>query len=160
MAIDLTTPGFIRLPVCTPERAYKSWDTAGPKDDDPLYPCSIAKGPDHCQISSFIDQTSDASPPVEDCKQIIKNIEGDGGATWTTGISGQRQLVSYGECKFGVQSKSGADGNVTFKVGSQDIIDLINEAIKRFGGGGKVGAKGIVDCDGNVHDTTIEWGLY
>ncbi|OBT40321.1 hypothetical protein VE00_08471 [Pseudogymnoascus sp. WSF 3629] len=160
MAIDLTTPGFIRLPVCTPDRAYKSWDTAGPSDDDPLYPCSIAKGPDHCQISSFVDQTSDASPPVDDCRHIITNIEGDGGATWTTGISGQRELVSYGECKFGVESKSGADGDVTFKVGSQDIIDIITEAIKQFGGGGKIGAKGVVDCDGNVHDTTIEWGIY
>lgn len=159
MASDVMTPGFIRLPVCSPEHAYKSWHTAGP-GDDPTYPCNTAKGPDRCQSSSFVDQTSDTSPPVSDCKQIIKNIQGDGGATWTTGISGQRELVSFGECKFGVESKSGADGNVTFKVGAQDIIDIINEAIKRFGGGGKVGAKGQVDCDGNVHDTTIEWGIY
>jgi hypothetical protein len=159
MANDVTTPGFIRLPVCSPEHAYRTWDTAGP-GDDPLYPCNIAKGPDHCQISSFVDQTSDASPLVEDCKQIIKNIQGDGGASWNTGISGQRELVKFGTCHFGVESKSGADGNVTFDVGAQDIIDIINDAIRQFGGGGKIGAKGQVDCDGNVHDTTIEWGIY
>ncbi|KAK4233480.1 putative necrosis-inducing factor-domain-containing protein, partial [Achaetomium macrosporum] len=154
MARDVTTPGLIRLPACSPEQAYKTWDTAGASLDDTIYPCNIPLGPDYCQSSSFVDQTSNASPPVSDCLEIIKNIQGDGGAGWTTGIGGQRELVSYGECKFVVQSVSGADGDVTFKVGAQDIIDIIRDAIARFGGGGKIGAKRQVDCAGNVHDTT------
>lgn len=147
--------------MCSPEHAYKNWDTAGPGDNpDPSYPCNIAKGQDFCQISSFVDQTSDASPSVSDCQQIIKNIENDADASWDTGIATQRELVHYGSCAFGVESKSGADGNVMYQVGAQDIIDLINESISKFGGSGKVGAKGVMDCKGNVHDTTIEWGLY
>lgn len=47
-----------------------------------------------------------------------------------------------------------------YQVGAQDVIDLINESIKQFGGSGLVGAKGDMRCKGNVHDTTIEWGLY
>ena len=159
MKNDVTTPGFIRLPVCSPEQAYKNWDDIGP-GNDPNYPCQIPKGPDMCQDSTFVDHTSDDSPPVSDCQQIIKNIEGDTKAVWTTGIATQREILHYGKCKFGVESKSGADGNVTFEIGAQDVIDFIREAIDRFGGSGKAGAKGVVDCAGNVHKTTIEWGLY
>lgn len=39
---DVTTPELIRLPVCKPEQAYRTWDTAGPGNEtdhpDPTYP--------------------------------------------------------------------------------------------------------------------------
>lgn len=44
--------------------------------------------------------------------------------------------------------------------GAQDVIDIIRDANKRFGGGGIIGAKAVVNCAGNVDDTTIEWGIY
>lgn len=159
MKNDVTTPGFIRLPVGSAEQAFRNWDNFG-RESVPSYPCQIPKGQDKCHISSFEDQTSDASPSVSDCQQIIKNIQGYPTSTWTTGIASQRELVHFGACQFGVESKSCADGDVTFEVGAHDIIDIITEAIKRFGGSGRVEAKGTVDCAGNVHDTTIEWGLY
>lgn len=67
MANDLTTPGFIRLSVCSPDRAYRAWDSVDDPSADPLFPCSAPKGKDHCGTSTFEDQTSDASPDVSDC---------------------------------------------------------------------------------------------
>ncbi len=156
---SVTTPGLIRLPVCSPEQAYRTWNKGESTNNDPMYPCNIAKGKDLCQSSSFEDQTSDASPSVADCLQVIKKIQGDSISDFTVGISEHRELGSD-TCKFTVHSIRGADGNVTFYVGLQDIIDIIRDAISKFGGGGRIGAKGIVDCAGDVHDTTMEWEIH
>ncbi|CAK7212940.1 hypothetical protein SCUCBS95973_001630 [Sporothrix curviconia] len=156
---DITTPGYIRLPVCSGELAYSNWQTNS--DTSSLYwPCYVAPPKNDCQSSSFIDQTSDASPSVDDCQHIIDNIVGTTGE-WTTQVVGenQRQLVSYGSCKFGVQATD-EHGNVNFKVAAQDIVDIITDAISQFGGSGKVGAKGYMDCSGNINSQDIEWGLY
>jgi GH18 family chitinase len=157
---DVTTPGFIRLPVCSPERAFQSWDTAKADSSD-NYPCDIPPGKDDCGDSSFENQTSGASPDVEDCLAIIKNIEGDGGTEWTTQVVGknQRKIASAGSCAFGVEATK-VNGNVNFKVGGQDVIDIINEAVKQFGGDGKVGAKGDMKCNGNTKDQDVKWGIY
>lgn len=88
MEVDVTTPGFMRIPVCSPERAFQSWDTAD-KDSSANWPCDNPPGKDECGDSTFVDQTSDASPKVEDCLQIIKNIEGDGSTSWTTQVVGE-----------------------------------------------------------------------
>jgi hypothetical protein len=51
---------------------------------------------------------------------------------------------------------------VEFKVGGQDVIDVINDAIKQFGGDGKIGAKGVMSCDGTTAGTNVDvlWGIY
>ncbi|KAK4155345.1 hypothetical protein C8A00DRAFT_31870 [Chaetomidium leptoderma] len=41
--VDITTPGFVRLPVCSPERAYQSWVTTG-KGSSANYPCDKLPG--------------------------------------------------------------------------------------------------------------------
>jgi hypothetical protein len=158
--VDVTTPGFMRLPVCSPERAYQSWDTAKAGSSD-NYPCDIPPGKGHCGDSTFVDQSSNASPNVEDCRTIIKNIEGDGSTEWTTQVVGkkQREIAKAGSCAFGVEATE-VSGNVNFKVGGGDVIDIINEAIKRFGGNGKVGAKGDMKCNGNNKAQPVKWGIY
>jgi predicted secreted protein len=150
MDVDVTTPGFIRIPVCSPERAFQSWDTAKAGSSQ-FYLCDIPPGRDECGDSSFENQTSDASASVEDCLQIIKNIEGDASTGWKTQVVGknQREIASHGSCSFGVEATK-VHGNVNFDVGGQDVIDIINDAIRRFGGGGKVGAKGNMECNGNI----------
>ncbi|EJP62058.1 chitinase-like protein [Beauveria bassiana ARSEF 2860] len=164
MKQDVTTPGFIRLPVCSPEMAFRAWD--GPGGDSrlktPNYPCVALKLPDRCGDSTFVDQTSGASPLVSDCEMIIKNLQnGDGHADHEVenAIGKQHQLDQYGSCKFGVQGK-GKNGNIDFHVGGQDIVDLIRDSIDRFGGSGRVGAKGRMKCDGTVKKQDVEWGLY
>ncbi|KAF4961834.1 hypothetical protein FSARC_10042, partial [Fusarium sarcochroum] len=80
--VDVTTPGIVRLPVCSPERAYKSWDTTR-KGSTIFFPCDVPPGRQKCHDSSFENETSDASPLVKDCEDIIKNIEEDGTTQWT-----------------------------------------------------------------------------
>ncbi|THC88729.1 hypothetical protein EYZ11_011829 [Aspergillus tanneri] len=160
MDVDVTTPGFMRIPVCSPERAFQSWDTAKAGSSD-FYPCDIPPGKDTCGDSTFVDQTSDASPSVDDCLTIIKNIEGDASTDWTTQVVGknQRKVASHGSCAFGVEATK-VDGNVNFVVGGQDVIDIINDSIKQFARDGKVGAKGNMDCNGNIKSQPVLWGLY
>lgn len=159
--INVQTAGFVQLPVCSPDRAFQSWDTgkAGGSDN---YPCDIPPGKDHCGDSSFENQGSDASPEVEDCKTIIRNIEGDGSTEFTHRITGHREILKHGSCRFGIERTGGTGGAVEFRVGGQDVIDVINEAIKRFGGGGRVGAKGVMPCSGTTAGTKVdvEWGIY
>lgn len=158
--VDITTPGFVRLPVCSPARAWQSWDTSK-KGSSANYPCDVPPGKDLCGDSTFEDQTSGASALVDDCRTIIRNIEGDATTDFTTPVVGknQRELVHFGTCSFGVEATK-VDGNSEFYVGGQDIIDIINEAIKRFGGSGKVGAKGDMRCNGIIKQQDVKWGIY
>ncbi|KAF9873540.1 hypothetical protein CkaCkLH20_08999 [Colletotrichum karsti] len=161
IGLDITTPGLVQLPVCTPDRAFQSWAT-GKKGGSANYPCDLPPGKDRCGVSTFENQGSDASPSVSDCKQIIKNIEGDGSTEFTQRITGQREILKFGSCAFGIQRTGGTGGAVEFKVGGQDVIDVINEAIRQFGGSGKIGAKGVMPCDGTTAGTTVSvlWGIY
>ncbi|ERS96164.1 hypothetical protein HMPREF1624_07700 [Sporothrix schenckii ATCC 58251] len=156
---DITTAGYIRLPVCSGDTAFWNWEEYSDRTLE-SWPCYVPPPKDDCQASSFIDQTSGASPSVSDCMQIVNNIINTDGE-WTTQVVGKRQraLVSYGGCKFGVQATN-THGNVNFKVAASDIVDIIQESIKQFGGSGQVGAKGYMDCKGNINSQDIEWGLY
>ncbi|KAF1835102.1 glycoside hydrolase [Decorospora gaudefroyi] len=155
--LDVTTPGFIRIPICSPDRAFQSWKAR--KGASPNYPCDP---PQRCGESSFEDQTSSASANVDDCLQIIKNIEGNIAATnWTTEVVGkrQREIVNHESCSLGVEADK-INGNVIFVVSAQDVINIITTAIEKFGRSGKVGAKGYMSCSGNMEDQAVEWGLY
>lgn len=159
---DITTPGYIRMPVCTETLARRSWANADKTEssrDKPNFPCNVDNGKDYCGDSTFVDQTSGASPPIEDCLQIVKNIQGTS-RSWNSQLLRQRELLHYGECQFGVTGK-GLHGNVNFDVGAQDVIDIIRDSIRKFGNEeGKVGAKGVMQCQGNIKDQEVEWGLY
>ncbi|GIJ90274.1 hypothetical protein Asppvi_009228 [Aspergillus pseudoviridinutans] len=145
---DVTTPGFIRLPVCSADFAFKAWDqSGGPYTNVANYPCLPHQVPDHCGDSVFVNLTSDASLSVSDCMQIVKNIQNTDG-DW-----------EFGSCAFGVQGQ-GKKGNIDFNVGAQDIVDVTTDSVRQFGGSGKVGAKGVMSCDGTVMVQQVEWGLY
>jgi hypothetical protein len=113
----------------------------------------------YCGKSTFENRTSGGSPRVDDCLQIARNIAG--GGTWTVPGDTQHQLVQYGTCAFGTQHdwKFGGGTGPIYKVGNEDIIDLINDSVNRFQWNGLVGAKGSMVCKG-YPDAPIEWGLY
>lgn len=67
---------IMRIPVCSPERAFRSWDKAK-KGGTENWPYDVPTGKDTCGDSTFENDTSGGSPLVEDCLQIVKNIEGD-----------------------------------------------------------------------------------
>ncbi|RAL13110.1 glycoside hydrolase family 18 protein [Aspergillus homomorphus CBS 101889] len=146
---DITTPGYIRLPVCSPQVAWASWSNPSQSNASaPNYPCNPLQGVTKCSGYTYVDQTTPASPLVSDCKTIIHNIQGTGGH-WTTGIDRQRAIATYGSCKFGVQNV-GVTGDVTYYTGSQDIVTIITEAIAKYEWEGRVGAKGYMECDGDA----------
>ncbi|WPG98091.1 Hypothetical protein R9X50_00087700 [Acrodontium crateriforme] len=156
---DITTPGYIRLPVCSPEVAWASWSNPSQSDSSaPGYPCNPLQGLTKCSGYTYQDETSTASPTVSDCQTIIKNIQGTRGE-WTTGIGRLRDIASFGTCNFDVRSV-GVTGDVTFHTGSQDIINIINHAIALFASNGQVGAKGYMECGGDAGSQKVEWGLY
>lgn len=159
---DITTPGYIRLPVCTEPAARLAWSNADKTSSVrglSYFPCNPANGRDYCGDSTFVDQGSDGSPLISDCEQIIKDIESTD-SSWNTFIEMQRDIRHSGTCHFGVTGK-GRKGNSNFDVGGQDVIDIIRDAIRKFGRpDGRVGAKGIMQCNGNIKKQKVEWGLY
>lgn len=156
---DITTPGYIRLPVCSAQVAWASWSNPSQSNSSaPGYPCNPLQGVTKCSGYTYQDETSSASPKVSDCQTIVKNIQGTNGE-WTTGIGGQRDIASFGSCNFGVQN-SGVTGDVTFYTGSQDIVNIINQAISQYASNGLVGAKGYMECGGDAGSQKVEWGLY
>lgn len=156
---NITTPGYIRLPVCSPQVAWASWtNPAQSNSSAPGYPCNSLQGVTKCSGYTYEDETTSASPLVSDCKVLMSNIAGTTG-TWTTGIGPQRTIPKYGTCKFGVQSV-GVTGDVTFNTGSQDVVNIITESIAKYEWEGRVGAKGYMKCDGDAGSQKVKWGLF
>ncbi|OJZ85163.1 hypothetical protein ASPFODRAFT_61841 [Aspergillus luchuensis CBS 106.47] len=156
---DITTPGYIRLPVCSPQVAWSSWSTPSQSNSsDPNYPCNPLQGITKCSGYTYQDETSSASPNVSDCQTIVKNIQATS-RKWTTGIGHQRDIAKSGSCHFGVQNV-GVTGDVTYHTGSQDIVTIINEAISKYASDGLVGAKGYMECGGDAGNQKVEWGIY
>ncbi|CAK7206937.1 hypothetical protein SEUCBS139899_009744 [Sporothrix eucalyptigena] len=146
---DLTTPGIVRIPVCSADVAYKAWER-GMSVDTPHYPCSLPpKTTSDCGDSTFVDQTSSASPSVSDCMLLVNDIEGIDHSYMI--FADQQAILSNHTCVFGVQGKSGGT-----RISNQDVVDLVRDSISKFGGSGKVGAKGSMVCGGD----TVEWGIY
>jgi hypothetical protein len=158
--VDITTPSYIMIPLCIAERAFQSWDTIDRGSSD-NYPCDIPPGKNDCGDSTVENESSDASPFVDDYLTIVKNIQGDGSTEWTTQVVGknQREIASYGSCAFDVEATE-ANGNINFRTCGQDVIDIINAAVSQFGGSGKVGAKRNMNCNGNVKSQGVLWGIY
>jgi hypothetical protein len=155
---NITTPGYVTIPVCSPDTAQAA--ISAKQSTVANYPCNALQAISDCGDSTFVDQTSDASPSVDDCLQIVANIQNTLGE-WEVenAVEEQHQLVQYGTCKFGVQGTA-INGNVDFHVGAQDIIDIIHSSISMFASNGLVGAKGEMDCNGDVKQQSVEWGLY
>ncbi|KAK4170680.1 hypothetical protein QBC36DRAFT_341460, partial [Triangularia setosa] len=137
--LNIRIPGFMKLPVCSPERARQTWDSSG-HGSSPNWPCDLPPGRNHCGGSTFEDQTNGGSPFVSDCLQIIRNIEGDGSTDWTHQVAGKphREILKFGSCRFGIEATH-IGLNINFRVGGQD----------KFGKGGRVAAKG-----------GVLWGIY
>ena len=76
---DVTTPGFVRISVCSGSIAFAAWSESDVKRDVDNYPCYIKPSISDCEDSSFEDQTSDASPSTSDCMGIVYNIQGTQG---------------------------------------------------------------------------------
>ncbi|PPR05585.1 hypothetical protein CVT24_002786 [Panaeolus cyanescens] len=113
----------------------------------------------NCGNSSFENLTSNGSPLAADCLRIASNIAG--GGSWAVALLAHHQLVEYGTCAFGVQAGFYL-GVTNFKVGNSDIIDLINDSVRKYKWNGKVGSKGTMPCqsDPSQLNIMVDWGIY
>jgi hypothetical protein len=158
---DITTPGYITLPVCSPNMARLAYNDNGKtvNRNDPLYPCLPLPGKTECWDFTFEDRTSDASPSVSDCQGIINEVQGSV-QNWERNIGPHTDVAEKGACKVGVESGI-PNGPVVYWVGDQDVVNIVAESIKRFARkDGKVGAAGSMRCKGNIGNQYIKWGLY
>lgn len=114
-----------------------------------------------CGESTFVDQTSDASPLAEDCLRIATNIANGGRWDIDMFLHRQKRIVEYKTCALGAQGHPNTPGEIKAYIGFEDIIDIIHDSVERFGGGGKVGAKGVMECyDDKSRLRFIDWGIY
>ncbi|KAB5558222.1 putative necrosis-inducing factor-domain-containing protein [Coniochaeta sp. 2T2.1] len=119
-----------------------------------------------CGDSTFENTTSAGSPFVSDCLTMVSNLvrkEATDKAdtpVWMVEsfIKQQHQLVQFGTCAFGVQG--GKKGDPSFRVGNQDIIDVVRSAVEKFGRDGRVGARGEMRCNATVFPPVISWGIH
>lgn len=156
---NVTTPGYISLPVCSAQVAWASWSNPSQSNSSaPGYPCNPLQGVSKCSGYTYQDETSSASPEVSDCQILVENIQGTNGE-WTTGIGESRNIASFGSCSFDVEN-NGVTGDVTYYTGSQDIVNIINQAISQYASDGLVGAKGYMACGGDAGGQNVSWGLY
>jgi len=78
----------------------------------------------------------------------------------------QVTLHYYNGCAFGVQTLCipgrCVPAGILVKIGNQDIVDIVRECIKRFEWNGRVGAKGVMNCQASIGEgpIPIQWGLY
>lgn len=146
---DITTPGMMRLPVCSPDVAYAAWNQAGGPDvANPAFPCIPPRGVQDCDTahSTYQDKTTDSGASVEDCRALIKSLQGTH-QSWSADKEDSR--VHWGSCKFDYQPDR-QDGKI-INIGSQDIVDVITEAIARYPhDNGKIAARGQMSCQTRV----------
>ncbi|KAL6709335.1 hypothetical protein ACN47E_001742 [Coniothyrium glycines] len=107
----------------------------------------------HCETLTFIDRTASTpnAPTPAQCQSTCRDLFTDAG-DWIVDFKGQpegyRQNMLNSACRFSMGRAPGAPRNYQFYMDNQDIADIIDEAVKRFGEGGKVAAEGLVRCDG------------
>lgn len=160
------------MPVCSSKVALAAWDrhyNGNRTYYAPQYPCDpepeySVGGNRVCADYTFVNETSEASPKVSDCRRMLENLA-DGKGIWTTTLGRQRMIASFPTddkhgCKFGVEAGA-AHGNANYHVGAQDITDLVLESIKMYAGDERIGAKGVMTCNTNTHaKEKVTWGLY
>ncbi|KAI0886292.1 uncharacterized protein GGS22DRAFT_160493 [Annulohypoxylon maeteangense] len=113
----------------------------------------------YCTPLTYNDVTQSTSVTTTSCESTCSSVLADAG-DW--GVDFRAQPAGYVDgmflsgCRFGIARETDADTEgFEFSVANQDIVDLIGESIKRFGGahGGKVSAEGTMLCEGH----TVRW---
>ncbi|KAK3946514.1 putative necrosis-inducing factor-domain-containing protein [Pseudoneurospora amorphoporcata] len=100
-------------------------------------------------FKAITDETSDASPWIEDCLGIIPNIQPpEHGAHWKFMIGSTRKIVSHKSCVLAVSANHIGQRGSWMNVGNMDVIAVIDElAMMREGKGGKkMGGKTTAKC--------------
>lgn len=88
---------------------------------------------------------------------IRNNLSGNG--DWSINAWQERDIASWGSCKFRVRSNN----NLGSVVGDTDVKDVIWDAINKFKRDNRIGARGRMECDkifGSGRDGVNWWILH
>ncbi|KAH9829342.1 ECP2 protein [Teratosphaeria destructans] len=98
-------------------------------------------GRNTCDGASFnpVLQPDENKPLVADCQDMLNDIQQD--REWIVSQNSTRTLVTKGTCAFNAMVE-GSVGNLKGVVGNQDVIDITNDSITKFGSDGHVAAYG------------------
>ncbi|KAK4165618.1 putative necrosis-inducing factor-domain-containing protein [Cladorrhinum sp. PSN259] len=108
-----------------------------------------------CSWWSIDNHGSMGSPYVDDCRQIVTNIHGNG--DWFIYATQQRTIVWSGSCALGIKASWVGVG-----INWIDVTGLITQSIEKYqwkadDGKWRVGTGGDITCNGYKGAT---WGLY
>ncbi|KAI1734971.1 hypothetical protein F4680DRAFT_317106 [Xylaria scruposa] len=114
----------------------------------------------YCTPLTFTDTTAQfkAPPTTSECQDTCRGINQDAGdwlVDFSTDPAGARHGISLYPCGFAVSPGEGTPHNARFSLTNQDILDLYDESLNRFGGlhAGKISAQGTMLCA----DFHINW---
>ncbi|KAK1982292.1 putative necrosis-inducing factor-domain-containing protein [Colletotrichum cereale] len=114
----------------------------------------------YCGDSTFENTTNGNSAYANDCV-AMRDLLLSRDEQWAIS-SVQRTLAWAASCAFGAQIYSALPPQAW--IGGRDLADIIAVSLQRFGGGGRLGAKGEMDCQDRVTlgggDIYTTWGLY
>lgn len=109
----------------------------------------------YCTPLTFADTTGQfaAPPTASDCQDTCAGVNGDPGdwlVDFSTDASGAVHPMLLYPCGFAVAAGEGTPKDARFSVANQDILDLYDESLLRFGGshGGRISAEGTMMCAG------------
>ncbi|KAI0111268.1 hypothetical protein GGR51DRAFT_71690 [Nemania sp. FL0031] len=107
----------------------------------------------YCTPLTYVDTTGNfkAPPTTSDCQDTCFGINGDAGdwlVDFSTDANGAHHNMLLYPCGFAVAPGDGTPHNAKFSLANQDILDLYDESLNRFGKlhGGKISAQGTMQC--------------
>ncbi|KAI1502019.1 hypothetical protein F5X99DRAFT_170734 [Biscogniauxia marginata] len=109
----------------------------------------------YCTTLTLLDRTNPSvSPSTSQCQDTCAAVLQDP-SDWNVDFAGKpdgyRQPMLGHDCGFSVSRGDGEPANLRFSMRNQDILDIIDEAVNRFGGAnGRVGAEGTMNCEGHI----------
>ncbi|KAI0599491.1 hypothetical protein F4775DRAFT_591281 [Biscogniauxia sp. FL1348] len=112
----------------------------------------------YCTTLTYVDRTdaTAGAPTTSDCQATCRGVLQDPG-DWIVQFAGvpaggRHQMLGYA-CGFSVGRGDGEPADLSFSMANQDILDILDEVTRRFGGahgGGAVAAEGTMECQGHV----------
>ncbi|KAF2465092.1 uncharacterized protein BDR25DRAFT_306918 [Lindgomyces ingoldianus] len=116
----------------------------------------------YCTALTYVDRTTSVTgpPTVTECLDTCRGVLSEAG-DWQIDFRGQPasyvQVMMGYPCEFAV-SRPASEPQYVTAVHNQDIIDIIDEVNKRFGGlhAGKVAATGTMNCGGHIANWYVD----
>ncbi|KAI1823345.1 hypothetical protein F4861DRAFT_335945 [Xylaria intraflava] len=109
----------------------------------------------YCTPMTYTDTTDNfkTPPTTADCQQTCASVNNDAG-DWLVDFSkdadGTHHNIVGANCGFSLSRGANTPQNARFSMANQDILDLYDESLNRFGGnhGGAISAEGTMECGG------------